>query len=185
MRGNLKPQCPIDKNKLKKNRAFFYALCVVPLLSFTVHAVANPTLSAINTLIAQKTRTDHPSRFSAVRTQHARYALVLFFSSRCVHCQRFTPGFMRLAKQDHLTVYAYSADGQGLPAAPNPLMATPQVMHTFFVNTPAAVPTVFAINTKTLAYTMVSQGEVSPQVMAQKLAPYVAFNQQRSAGQST
>lgn len=83
---------------------------------------------------------------------------------------------MQLAHALQLKVYAYSVDGQGLLGVNTPLLATPAVMHTFFVNTPAEVPTVFAINTKTLAFQLISQGEVAQNVIAERLNPVASFN---------
>lgn len=158
----------------------FTLMGLMGLGCLAITGLANPTLNAIDALITQKAQ----STGQAITPTHTRlrssprYALVLFFSSRCVHCQRFTPGFMQLAHQDHLQVYAYSVDGGTLPAISHPLMATPAVIQAFYRGQPVAVPTVFAMNTQTMAYQLLSQGEVTEPVMAQKLATIVALNQQ-------
>lgn len=97
------------------------------------------------------------------------YAIVLFFRSTCPHCQRFVPIIKRVAKAKGLPVYPYSTDGGALPAYPTPLIATPSVSGTFFTGVPNVVPSVFLINTKTMAFTLVSQGEETDQELGNQL----------------
>lgn len=138
---------------------------------FSSYALAgNALLSAMDHIQASKTQVTqvahHPKKVTPA-TQP--YALVVFFRSTCPHCQRFTPIVKQVASDNHLKVYAYSTDGGALPAFPTPLRATPSVLGTFFTGLPEVVPTVFLINTNTMGFSLVTQGEESSQAFQDQL----------------
>jgi hypothetical protein len=58
-------------------------------------------------------------------------------------------------------VYAFSADGKGIHTYTQPLMATPDVMNTFFPNQESIIyPALFLVNLNTRAHVPLSLGNV-------------------------
>jgi thiol-disulfide isomerase/thioredoxin len=98
------------------------------------------------------------------------YRLVLFYSSNCIHCQRFVPTFKSAVNTYHLNYYAFSVDGQSLePVAAHSYPATQKVMDNFYGQLPRMWPAVFLINVNTMAFTLVSTGELSDAEFANNL----------------
>ena len=144
----------------------FVVLCAFASGAF---GAPNKTIAAIDALIqAPKTQA---APIAQVATS-PRYAVVVFFRSSCPHCQRYVPVLVQVAKQLNLTVYAYSTDGGGLPSLPYPLHATPHILQTFYQGIQDVVPTTFIINTRTLGFTLLGQGEQAPATLEKMLSPY-------------
>lgn len=90
-----------------------------------------------------------------------QYALVVFFSSTCPHCLRFTPIIADFAAQHNIKTYAYTIDGNGNTAFPNPLTASDEVKAKFYQSMQVVVPAVFIVNTNTMEITPIDVGEES------------------------
>ena len=153
------------------NKSKMWVILVIELVFLSSSAYGNVALDAVEHVV---TKREHSVSRQAGPSQAVKspYALVLFFRSTCPHCQRFVPGFLELVRSLKLPVFAYSTDGGALPSVPHPLLATPQVMNTFFADSQRMVPSVFVINTRTMAFQLLSQGEVAPNTEYQRLLPY-------------
>ncbi|MCP9269153.1 type-F conjugative transfer system pilin assembly thiol-disulfide isomerase TrbB [Xenorhabdus sp. XENO-1] len=88
----------------------------------------------------------------------AEWKVVLFMQGQCPYCHQFDPVLKGLEKGLGLSVFAYSIDGQGDVSYPNALLASPDVMQTFFPNIPIATPTTFLVNVNTLETWPLLQG---------------------------
>ena len=143
---------------------------IIAFFAFT--SSANVLLDTVKNTLAEKAagRTHTVVLKKAIPKNH--YAIVLFFRSTCPHCQRFTPVLKAVAQKLHLYVYPYSTDGGTLPAYPAPLYATGEVRRLFFQGIPDVVPSIFMINTHTLGFHLLAQGEISKADLIRELTPY-------------
>ncbi|KAA5971644.1 type-F conjugative transfer system pilin assembly thiol-disulfide isomerase TrbB [Pantoea sp. M_9] len=87
------------------------------------------------------------------------WKVVIFMSSTCAFCHRYDPLVKQMANAAGIGVLAYSLDGQGDRAFPDPLTPTPEVMTRFFgPGIPVATPTSFLVNVHTLTAFPLLQG---------------------------
>ena len=131
-----------------------WLLLFLSLNSYTV--TANTLTDIINTK-EQRLHSD----IQTIKTNTQEYGLAFIFSSTCPHCQRFAPTLEAFAATTGLPVYAFSADGKGIHTYSKPLMATPDVMNTFFPNQESIIyPALFLVNLNTRAHVPLSLGNV-------------------------
>ena len=91
------------------------------------------------------------------------WKVVIFMSSACAFCHRYDPLVKQMADAAGIGVLAYSLDGQGDRAFPDPLTPTPEVMTRFFgPGIPVATPTSFLVNVHTLTAFPLLQGNQTP-----------------------
>lgn len=91
------------------------------------------------------------------------WKVVIFMSSTCAFCHRYDPLVKQMADAAGIGVLAYSLDGQGDRAFPDPLTPTPEVMTRFFgPGIPVATPTSFLVNVHTLTVFPLLQGNQTP-----------------------
>lgn len=90
-----------------------------------------------------------------------RYALIVFYESRCPHCQRFDPVLKRYATSHHVPVLAYTLDNRSLPSFPNSVRPTPRELAHFYAGRPIVVPTLFLADMTHHKVYPVLQGEAT------------------------
>ena len=132
-----------------------WLLLFLSLNSYTV--TANTLSDIINTKEQHLQTNSNPT----IETNTQEYGLAFIFSSTCPHCRKFAPTLEAFAATTGLPVYAFSADGKGIHTYSTPLMATPDVMNTFFPNQESIIyPALFLVNLDTRAHVPLSLGNV-------------------------
>jgi len=99
-------------------------------------------------------------KFSDFDTVNQAYALLVFYRSTCPHCQHFIPVLAQFGKDSGFKIYAYSTDGQSLPALQDTMPMTASIEKTFFDSPNIEVPSLFIINTKTMQTYLIDRGEM-------------------------
>ncbi len=125
---------------------------IVVMMEITV-AYAAPVAQTIAALIADKAGHE----VNTTR-QHSDWGLVYIFSAHCSHCQRFSPLLAAVSSEYALPVYAYSVDGQGLPAYPTPLIADDTLLHVFYGDQAVLYPATFFINVHSKRFVPLTRG---------------------------
>ncbi len=103
-----------------------------------------------NDVFASKSATD--PLFQNIN-QH--YSLVIFYASTCPHCRDFDPVVKAFADRYGFAVYPYTTDGQALPAFPESLNVTDEVVADFFpgYSSVPGTPYLFLVNNDNLKRT--------------------------------
>ena len=98
---------------------------------------------------------------SSSQAKSSDYALAFFFRSDCAYCHQFAPIMQSMSKNTGLFTYAFSVDGKGMRYYPTPLMATPEIIKTFYGYQQVLVPSVFVVHVHTRQFVRVSAGYLS------------------------
>lgn len=74
-----------------------------------------------------------------------------------------------MSGEQALPVYAYSVDGQGLPAYPAPLTADDTILHLFYEDQPVLYPATFFINVHSKRFVPLTRGALDVTALRQTL----------------
>ena len=145
----------------------FLILAILSVMT-SFNSFANTVTSDINRIIHKNGNAEILSpanntkdeKFSDFDTVNQSYALVVFYRSTCPHCQHFIPVLAQFGNDAGFKIYAYSTDGQSLPALQDTMPMTPSIEKTFFDSPNIEVPSLFIINTKTMQTYLIDRGEM-------------------------
>ena len=85
---------------------------------------------------------------NSVYSLKSSYEFILFYRSTCPHCQRFDPILKQFSDITGIRVVAFTTDGVALPAFPNSVPVSRQVIAQYFgQGAQIFVPTLFLLNT--------------------------------------
>lgn len=136
-------------------------LTLMVSLNLFANAVTKDISNIIQNKNQLKTLTSTASeKFADFDAVNKTYAFIVFYRSTCPHCQRFIPILSHFGKDFGFRIYAYSTDGQTLPALQNTMPMTPSVEKVFFDSPTIEVPSLFLINTKTMQTYLIDRGEM-------------------------
>lgn len=130
------------------------------ILAFSQMGVASPR-DELRSMIKNKEQSVVDQHLDQWTIFNEHYALIVFFSSTCPHCQRFTPIVADFTSTHKIKVYPYTIDGNGVSTFPNPLLATDEVKTKFYQSMQVVVPAVFIVNTETMEIIPIDVGEES------------------------
>lgn len=149
-----------------------YIFLFIGLVAFTLNATP---LAQIGTLIDTRTEQSSPKIIQDDNTNkfNKNYALVVFFSSTCPHCRRFTPIVKSYTDAHHINIYSYTIDGSGNDAFQNPMIATDDIKQKFYQGMPVVVPAVFVVNVKNLSITSLVVGEESEDDFSHDMTDFI------------
>lgn len=111
---------------------------------------------------------------NVLQAKHSDYALAFFFRSDCAYCHQFAPIMQSMSKHTGLFTYAFSVDGKGMRYYPTPLMATPDIIKTFYGYQDLLVPSVFVVQVHTRQFVRVSAGYLDYAALDKQLS--LVFN---------
>lgn len=154
----------------KENKVRLKILLIIAIFSSMVslNIFANAVTSDISRIIHKNGTAEilspvnniNNEKFSDFDTVNQSYALVVFYRSSCPHCQHFIPVLAQFGSDAGFKIYAYSTDGQSLPALQDTMPMTPSIEKTFFDSPNIEVPSLFIINTKTMQTYLIDRGEM-------------------------
>lgn len=173
---------------MPKKLAFVFILTLFSS-TFSVNLFANVVTNDINRIMHKNSNLEilssadnkNNEKFSDFDAVNQFYALIVFYRSSCPHCQRFIPVLAKFGNDAGFKIYAYSTDGQSLPALQDTMPMTPEIQKAFFDSPNIEVPSLFIINTKTMQTYLIDRGEMDYMALMNRIKIFFDMLQGDSA----
>lgn len=159
------------KEKFKKAGILIISLTIFLILSCSVLADNINLENQINTIISNNNvENNNENSKQSKNIDDNRFAFVFFYMSSCPHCQRFDPILKQFSVTNHISVLAYTLDGNSLPDFSHSFNPTQNELLKFFPTQSPVVPTLFLMDqAKHRIYPMM-QGEATMNQLSERFS---------------
>ncbi|STX81706.1 conjugative transfer protein [Legionella busanensis] len=148
------------------------------VLAFNVFSAEASGAQWLKNLIAEQ---EEPALYKKVKSNNREaqgffsiHGLILFYGSRCPHCQQFAPILKRWASHKHADVLPLSLDNEPLPEFPNYGPATTEWINLAFGSNTINYPALFVVNHKTSTLYTVGFGSMTEAELNDRMADLIS-----------